>query len=484
MNILFVSAEVYPFAKVGGLADVAGSLPSAIKELGHDIRVILPLYGGIDAKKYGLKDAKNSKITLKPADKEIKISLKEAKLPETDVKVYFIENQEYYGITDKIYPTDREGEFEQERFVLMCYGALEAAKKLNFKPDIIHCNDWHSSNIPVLLKTKYKNDGFFENTSTVLTIHNAAYQGVFDKKILKFAGLDYKNKEIKDILGFEDGINCMKGGIICSDAVNTVSQKYALEMQTKEFGENLEGLFKKYSGKLSGILNGIDYNVWNPQTDKNIASAYSKTDLKGKSICKADLQKECSFEANPDIPVMGIVSRLVVQKGFELLFELEKELKELNIQLVVLGTGDEIYEKTLKNMQKNTENIKVSIGFNSILAEKIYAGCDFFLMPSRFEPCGLGQMIALRYATVPIVRATGGLADTIIDFDEAKDNSNGFVFQKFSSKELLKTVKRAVKVFEDKKEWKRLQLRAMDCDFSWEKSAQKYIELYQKVEKS
>ncbi len=484
MNILFVSAEVYPFAKVGGLADVAGSLPSAIKELGHDIRVILPLYGGIDAKKYGLKDVKNSKITIKPADKEITVFLKEAKLPETDVIVYFIENQEYYGITEEIYPTDRKGFFEEERFVLMGYAALEAVKKLDFKPDVIHCNDWHSCNIPVLLKIKYKNDSFFEKTATVLTIHNAAYQGFFDKKILQFAGLDYKNKEIKDILGFDEGINWMKGGVISSDAVNTVSQKYASEMQTKEFGENLEGLFKKFSGKLSGILNGIDYGVWNPQTDKNIASGYSKNDLEGKKTCKADLQKECGFEVNPDIPVMGIVSRLVIQKGFELIFEIEKELKDLNIQLVVLGTGDEIYEKTLKKMQKSAKNIKVSIGFNSILAEKIYAGCDFFLMPSRFEPCGLGQMIALRYAAIPIVRATGGLADTIIDYNEDKDNSNGFVFEKFSSKEFLKTIRRSIKVFENKKEWQKLQLRAMDCDFSWKKSAQSYIELYEKVGKN
>jgi len=479
LKILFAAAEVAPFAKIGGLGDVAGSLPKAISEAGHDIRVILPLYGCIDQKKYNLKNIFNSEINLNFGGKEVTVSLKEGKISDSDVIVYFIENNEYFGSHKEIYPKKTYARFDHERFIVFGLASLELAKKINFRSDIIHCNDWHAANIPVYLKTKIHN-AFYKDTAVVYSIHNLAYQGKYSKDILKFANLDINKLFRPDSLEFHDDINWMKGGIVYSDEINTVSENYAAEIQTPEYGEGLDGLLRANKYKLTGILNGIDYNVWNPETDPVIAANYSIKDLSGKNICKKALQNEFGLEQS-EKPVISIVSRLVDQKGLDLIFSVAEELKNMELQFIVLGTGEEKYERFFENLNKNSENIRSLIGFDAKLARKIYAGSDMFLMPSKFEPCGLGQLISLRYGTIPVVRKTGGLADTVIDYNGNKTSGNGFVFENYDSEHLINAIKRALEVFSNKEDRKKLIHNAMQNDFSWKKSADKYLSLYKKA---
>jgi starch synthase len=484
MRILLTAAEVAPFAKVGGLADVAGTLPSAVKNLGHDIRIVMPLYGSIDLSKYGIKDIKNCSAVLEMDDKRIPVSLKEGTLPNSDVIVYFVANDEYFCSHSEVYPKQQYLRFEQERFLVFGKAVLELIKKIDFKPDIIHCNDWHTANIPVFLKTLYRHDEFYKRTATVFSIHNLAYQGKYSPDVLDFAKIIPEEVFNVNGLEFYGDVNWMKGGIIYSDQVNTVSQKYAQEIQTPEYGEGLDGLLRASKHKLIGILNGIDYSVWNPETDGMIPENYSASDTRGKKECKRSLQKEYGLPQKiVTIPLIGIVSRLVDQKGFDLVARIADEFIEMDIQMIVLGSGQKEYEELFENLSKNSKNIRASIGFDAQVAQRIYAGCDMFLMPSKFEPCGLGQLIALKYGTIPIVRATGGLADTVVDrHDDGKEvNSNGFTFKDYDSGELLMAVKKAVKFYHDKKEWNKLVKTAMEYDFSWEKSAKSYIALYNRA---
>lgn len=479
MKILFAAAEVAPFAKIGGLGDVAGSLPKAISKAGHDIRVILPLYGCIDQKKYNLENIFNSQISLDFGGKEVRASLKEGKIPDSDVIVYFVANDEYFGSHNEIYPKKTYAGFDHERFVVFSLASLELAKKINFRPDMVHCNDWHAAKIPVYLKTKI-NDAFYKDTAIVYSIHNLAYQGKYSKNILEFANLDADKIFNPEGLEFHNDVNWMKGGIVYSDQVNTVSEKYAEEIQTPEYGEGLDGLLRANKYKLTGILNGIDYNVWNPETDSVIAANYGIKDLSGKNICKKALQNEFNLEQS-EKPVMAIVSRLVDQKGLDLIFSIAEELKNMELQFIILGAGEEKYEKFFGDLNKKSENIRSIIGFDTKLARKIYAGSDMFLMPSRFEPCGLGQLISLRYGTIPVVRKTGGLADTVIDYNSDKTSGNGFVFENYDSDHLLKTIKRALEIFSNKEDRKKIIYNGMSSDFSWKKSADKYLNLYKKA---
>lgn len=481
MNILFASAEVAPFAKVGGLGDVAGSLPKFIRKSGHDIRIIMPLYGCIDQKKYVLKDVLNSEINIQFGFRTHSFSLKQTKLPGSDVIVYFIVNNTYFSSHNEVYPRGAHTRFYHERFIVFGLAALELMKKIGFKPDIIHSNDWHAANIPVLLRTNYKNCEFYKNCKTVYTIHNLAYQGETGLEILEFANIIDDKVYGQDGVEFYGKLNWMKGAIVFSDQISTVSPTYAKEIQTHEYGEGLDFLLKSFNYKLTGILNGIDYSVWNPQTDKNIPEKYSIKNLSGKKICKKLLQEEFGLKADPDIPLIGLVTRLVDQKGLDLISAVAENLKDMNLQLVVLGTGQEKYENLFRNLTETSGNIKAIIEFMPDLANRIYAGSDMFLMPSRFEPCGLSQLISLKYGTIPIVRKTGGLADTIIDYDFDEENGNGFVFEDYDSYIFLNAITRALKVYKRKKDWNNLIHNAMSCDFSWKVSAGKYIELYQKA---
>ena len=481
MKILFTAAEVAPFAKVGGLADVAGSLPKFLKKLGNDIRVILPLYGSINQAKYNLEDVSNSEINIKFGHREFTVSLKQGKIPDSDVTVYFIVNNTYFGSHSEIYPDKAHERFEQERFLVFGLSTLELMKKIDFKPDIIHCNDWHTANIPVYLKTNYRNCEFYKNTSTVYSIHNLAYQGKFGFEILEFGNIIDNGVYGSEGLEYFDKINWMKGGIIYSDQVNTVSPTYAEEIQSPEYGEGLDGLLRSNNYKLTGILNGIDYDVWNPKTDPVLPQNYSVVDLSGKNKCKIELQKELGLKQNPVTPLIGLISRLVDQKGLDLIAGIAENIKNMDLQLAVLGTGQEKYELLFKDLTTTSDNIKAVIGFNGNLAKKIYAGCDMFLMPSRFEPCGLGQLIALKYGTIPIVRKTGGLADTVIDYNLDEKNGNGFVFEDYDSCVLFNAISRALNAYKNEQEWAHITNRAMRFDFSWEKSADKYVDLYKKA---
>lgn len=481
MKIILSAAEVAPFVKVGGLADVSGSLPQFIKEAGHDIRLILPLYGPVQEKVLSLEKVPNSNIELKFGTKLINVALKQAFLPDTDILVYFIENNEYFGSHNEIYPQKKHARFEQERFLVFGLSVLKLMEKINFKPDIIHCNDWHTANIPVYLKTIFKSSEFYKETKILFSIHNLAYQGLYSKDILEFANLDQYNLFTPDKLEFYNDVNWMKGGIVYSDAVNTVSEKYTKEIQTPEYGEKLDGLLREKSYKISGILNGIDCKKWNPETDNLIPEKYSKTNLTGKKVCKKFLQQEFKLEESNTTPLIGIVSRLAPQKGLDLIQAISDDLKHLNMQLVVLGSGEEEFEILFKDLNLTSKNIRSVIGFNSDLAQKIYAGIDLFLMPSKFEPCGLGQIISLRYGTLPIVRKTGGLSDTIKDFSLESTDGNGFVFEEYDANKLLETVKKAIEIYKNKNLFNKAILNAMNSDFSWNKSAKKYIELYEKI---
>lgn len=482
MNILFASAEVSPFAKVGGLADVAGSLPKAIKEKGHDIRVMMPAYGSIDYEKYDIVDLPNPPIIVQMGGRDIPISFKYGKLPGSDVTIYFLANDEYFGNHHEVYPQHMYYRFEQERFTIFSKAVLEGAMMLGFQPDVIHCNDWHTGSIPVFLKEHYKWSGFHSNIKTLFSIHNLAYQGKYSEDILDFTGLSHELKH-PERLEFYDDINWMKGAMVFADKITTVSEKYAQEILTPDYGEGLDGLLRWKTYKLSGILNGLDYSVWNPEEDKTLVANYSANDLAGKAECKKAIQKEYDLAQESKTPLIGLVSRLVDQKGLDILAGAMEELAHMDLQFVVLGSGDWGYEQYFKELSNKYDNIGVSIGYDSKLAERIYSGCDMFLMPSKFEPCGLGQLIALKYGTLPVVRETGGLADTVQNYNPETKEGNGFSFWEYSSYALVDAVKRACATFKKKKDWETIVKYAMQQDFSWKKSADKYIELYQNLSK-
>ncbi|MDD2680423.1 MAG: glycogen synthase GlgA [Candidatus Omnitrophica bacterium] len=459
MKIVMCASEVVPFAKTGGLADVAGALPLALEKEGQEVIIIMPRYKAVDSAKFNLKKL-NSGILAGVAGKNI--------------RVYFIENEEYFN-RDGLYG-DKNGDHKDnlDRFSYYCRKALELLKEINFKADIIHCHDWQSSLVPVFLKTIFNSDPFYKNMRTVLTIHNIGYQGLFLKEEFSKLSLDWNLFNIEG-LEFYGKINILKGGMLFADVINTVSPTYAKEIQTKAFGFGLEGVLNKRRDSVFGILNGLDYDIWNPETDKFIARNFSAADPSGKAKDKEDLEALCKLPLKKDVPLIGIVSRLAEQKGFDILAEGIDEICKMGIQMVILGTGDLKYHEVMQEMvAKYPKVISLNLRFDDPLAHKIYAGSDIFLMPSRYEPCGLGQLISLRYGTIPLVFKTGGLADTV-------NSENGFIFSNYSKLALIKTIRRALAAFKDKKEWEALVKNAMRCNFSWDASAKKYLELYAKA---
>ncbi len=460
MKIAMIASEVVPFAKTGGLADVAGALPLALENNGQDVIIIMP----------GYKTAHNSKVA---GIKNFQEGVSYSKIGK-NVRVYFIDKDKYFNRPELYGESSGDYPDNLERFSYFCKKALELLKIIKFKPDIIHCHDWQSALVPVYLKTTLAEEPFFNNSKTVFTIHNIGYQGLFEKEELPNTGLDWGvfNSEMLEYYG---KINILKGGIVFSDIINTVSDTYSKEIQTKEFGFGLEGVLSKRKKDLYGIINGLDYAIWNSTSDHFIIQNYSARDLSGKIAAKADLQKFCKLPVKAEAPLLGIVSRLAQQKGFDILAEGLDEICKMGVQLVILGMGDEAYLDILSAAAKKYPKvISFSSGFNDALAHKIYAGSDIFLMPSRYEPCGLGQMISLKYGAVPLVFKTGGLADTV-------NAGNGYVFDKYSSKELIAVIKKAVKDFKDKKAWKELMLSGMKCNFSWDTQSKKYIQLYEKA---
>ncbi len=482
MKVVFAASEIAPFAKTGGLADVAGSLPLEVCRLGYEVMAFLPRYKSVNV----------------DGDKRFELVLKQLAIPmgrdrenarlfrfkhDSGVQFYFIDQPELF-CRDELYGT-AAGDYpdNDHRFVFFQRGVLEALKALKIEADILHTHDWQTGLLPVYLKTAYADEPLFRKTKSIFTIHNLAYQGNFPPDSLPATGLGWELFTI-DGLEFYGKVNFMKGGIVYSDAVTTVSPRYAQEIQTKEAGCGLEGVLKQRKDHIYGIINGLDYQEWNPASDPALAENYDGNQIKGKQANKEALQKEHRFKVDPKTPVVGVVSRLVDQKGIDILISAMDELAGMGIQLIVLGTGEEKYHQMLRDIAKqHRQQFGVHIVFDPALAKRIYGGCDILLIPSYYEPCGLAQMIALRYGTVPLVRAVGGLADTVEEFDSDKGTETGFLFEDYTSRALVAALKRCLQVYENPASWNKLMANGMAVDFSWGASAKKYVDLYRQTKR-
>lgn len=478
LKILMLSAEMVPFAKVGGLADVAGALPKAMHALGHDVRVAMPRYGRIDPAHFNLQKA------LDPFPVPFENTNQDAAILEGElapgIPAYFIENKNYFG-RDGIYmyPDDAE------RFIFFSRAALEMLRRLNWQPDIIHCHDWHTALIPNWLRTIYASDPFFANTASVYTLHNIAYQGIFGHRVLEIAGLGAYGFIVQPSRAPEQNqfFDFMARGISYADQITTVSETYAREIQTPEFGEHLDLLVRERKDRLTGIPNGLDVDEYDPARDSHIAQKFDRDSIDVRAANKLALQNECGLPSTSDAAILAMVSRLSDQKGIDLVADtIDHILDTLPIQFVLMGTGDEHYHDFFTRLQQRYPNrVKVFLTFDSALARRIYAGADVLLMPSRAEPCGADQMIAMHYGCIPIVRATGGLADTVEDFDVRRDTGIGFVFRTYDRWAMFTMIVRAMTIYQLPKTWRALQLRAMAHDFSWETAARKYETVYQRA---
>ena len=487
-KILFVSSEVFPFMKTGGLADVSAALPQTLAELGHEVRIVVPKYGAVDDRKFKIHEVVRLKdLQVDIGGKEVIFSLKSCFLPgqRIRVQIYFLDNDEYFGSRNSLYVNPANGKDykdNDERFVLLSKSIFELIQKLGWIPDLIHCNDWQCGLIPAYLKTVYKDEEQFQQFKTLFTIHNIAYQGEFPASSFKKLGLPAELNSEKGIL-HKGKVNFMKSGLMFADAINTVSKTYAEEITKDDnYSSGLKGLLSKRKKDLYGIINGIDIKVWNPEKDKHLPKKYNIKTLANKAFNKQALTERFGLKYDENIPVLGIISRLFDSKGIDLVQKIFKDLMKLDIQLILLGTGDKKYHTFFDKMaHKHNDKFACYLGFNDDLAHLIESGADIFLMPSKFEPCGLNQMYSLRYGTVPVVRETGGLADTVVKFNEKTGEGNGFVFKKYDANEFLKEIKRAIKVFNDKKTWTQIMKSGMKSDFSWHSSAKKYIDLYKTI---
>jgi starch synthase len=485
LDVLFVASEAVPFAKTGGLADVAGALPKALSELGHRVCVFLPKYGSIDEKKFQMSAVPEARELYVPIGfKSEKSAIKSTVIPNTQVKVYLLESSKYFEREDLYVDPKTKNDYtdNDERFIFFCRGILKGLRRMGWHPDIIHCNDWHSGLIPAYLKTIYMKDGFFKDTKTLFTIHNLAYQGRFPAASFAKTNLPPEVFSPEGVEFYGD-LNFMKAGLYYANAISTVSEKYAEEIRTlDEYGYRMNGLLEKRKSVLYGILNGVDYNIWNPAVDNKIAQKFDARSLSKKAENKKALLARYDLTYKEGVPVIGVISRLADQKGFDLIGETMADMLSLDIQFVLLGTGEKKYHELFQSVQKKyPEKVGVFLGFNDELAHLVEAGSDMFLMPSRYEPCGLNQMYSLKYGTVPIVRATGGLADTIHEFDPSAGTGNGFVFVPYDGKELLKAVSRAVVTYKNQSFWKKIMKNGMSQDFSWKVSAKKYADLYARL---
>ncbi len=477
MKVALTVSECVPFAKTGGLADVAGALVKVLKKRRIDVCVIMPKYKKIDDKKFKIKPLLQNLVI--PVDgRLVTASVWTTKLDRT-VPVYFVKNQNYFD-RDELYRTSQNDYPDNaERFIFFSRACLETLKAIGFQPDIIHAHDWQTGLIPAYLKTLYLTDNFFYKTATVYTIHNIAFQGLYPRDVLDLAGFSWYDF-IPDKLEYYGQINFMKAGIVYANKINTVSETYAQQIQTSnEYGRGMEGILKSRTEDLEGIVNGIDTTEWDPSKDKYIAKNYSAKDMKNKIICKTLLCEELGWSQDLTIPVIGMVSRLDPLKGFDLIAQNVHTLMQKTLRLVILGRGDQVYESALtKIVEQFSDKIALRLEFNDPLAHKIYAGADMFLMPSYIEPCGLAQMIAMHYGTIPVVYHTGGLADTVENFDETTKKGNGIVFDEYNGIIFVDTLTRTLNLFNDPEKWSKIIHNAITSNFSWDKSATKYINLY------
>lgn len=475
MKVLFVASEAVPFIKTGGLADVMGALPKALAQKGADVRLVIPKYSGIaDAVKEKMKTVVTGTVNLSWRQLYYGVEAVE----QDGVTVYFIDN-EWYFKRDNLYGYGDDA----ERFAYFCRAVLTMLPAVGFKPDIIHCNDWHTGLMGVFLKEDFRHDDFYKDMKLVYTIHNLKYQGIYPPSIMRdIIGLP---QELFDKGNLEcDGcVNYMKSGLVYADRVTTVSPTYAQEITYPYFGEGLDGYIRANSGKVSGILNGLDVDAYNPETDPYIKKQYSvDTAWADKRENKDALRAELGLRIKRGVPLIAMVTRLVEDKGLDLVMRIMDELVDDEVQLVLVGTGDAGYEDAFRELAyRHSNKVSANIMFNEALAHKVYAASDMFLMPSRYEPCGLSQLIALRYGSIPIVRETGGLKDTVQPFDKYSKQGNGLTFPNFNAHELLFTTKRALGYYEDDSLWDQLVRNAMTSDYSWNQSADAYISLYESV---
>jgi starch synthase len=475
-----VAPEALPFAKTGGLADVTGALPVALASLGHQVSLIMPRYPTVERAVRSLEKAYDKLEVSMGSHTEYGAVWRTRLAPR--IPVYFIEHQGYFN-RDAFYTT-ANGDYPDnaQRFAFFAKAALETCRVLNLQPDILHCHDWQAALIPAYLKTTLHHDAAFTSVGSLLTIHNIAYQGLFPPEVMTFLQLPPQTYA-PDGVEFYGRVNYLKAGIVYADLINTVSRRYSQEIQTAEFGCGLDGILRYRGHDVDGILNGIDDREWNPASDRLIAARYTALHLAGKQVCKRDLLER--FGLSPDwmtAPLVGMTSRLVDQKGFDLIESAIHRMLALDLGLVVLGMGEGRYEDFLRQIQERyAGKMGVIIDFDNRLAHQIEAGSDIFLMPSRFEPCGLNQMYSLRYGTIPVVHATGGLDDTIESYDPAAECGNGFKFAAYDAEAMLATLQRALTLYRDRPAWEGLMRRGMQTDFSWTKSAQAYTELYAKV---
>ncbi len=477
-KVLFVSSEVFPFSKTGGLADVSASLPGELASLGCEVRVMTPFYRCVAKGRFGI-ERETRRIKGEIMGRMPGFDLYSRK--SGGVITYFIANRKYFARRG-LYGSSK-GDYRDNglRFGFFARAVLAALKAVNFKPDVIHCNDWQTALIPFYLMFGLREDDLFRDAGTLFTIHNMAYQGVFSKKIMKKLGIPERLFNMND-LEFYGKVNFMKSGILYSDAVSTVSHKYAEEIMTPEYGCGLDGLLRTRKDVLYGIPNGVDYSVWSPKADRFISDNYDAGSVDKKLDCKRDLLDHVQLKVPLDKPLLGCVTRLAEQKGMDLLAGIVEKIVQTGAGMVVLGRGSRYYNNLFHGLaRKYPQNVYACSDFNDELAHKIEAGCDIFVMPSRYEPCGLNHMYSIKYGTIPVVRATGGLDDVIIDFDEDRDHGNGFKFGPAEGEALLKAIKRAVDVYGDKGLWRKLMVQAMGYDFSWARSAKQYLQLYKKI---
>ena len=489
MKIVMVASEVVPYSKTGGLGDVIGALPVALDKLGEEVTVISPLYAMVrnSAREMGLEldDTGSRSVRVPVGDFDQEVRLVRGRLPDSGVTVYFLQNDRYYD-RPGLYVNPADGSDYQdnsERFVCLCRGALEVCKAQGIAADVFHCHDWQTGLIATYVKHLYQAD--FPRAASVFTVHNLAYQGLFWQGDMGLTGLPWELFNWR-MLEYYGNLSFLKAGLVSADAVSTVSKRYAKEIQTQEFGMGMHGVLQTREDALFGIVNGVDYGVWDPATDSRIAKNYSPDDLAGKAECKKAVQAEFNLPQQADAPLIGMIGRLVEQKGFDLVAMELDTLMERDVQLVVLGTGEERYHEMLRSMAlRYPENIGVRLGFDEALAHRIEAGADMFLMPSRFEPCGLNQLYSLKYGTVPVVSATGGLVDTVVGYSKQTSGrgvATGFTFRPGSASVMIQAIDRALDMYRNKRdEWRALMLRGMKQDWSWGRSAQEYRSMYAKA---
>ncbi|MBD7913453.1 glycogen synthase GlgA [Clostridium cibarium] len=474
MKILFVASEAHPFIKSGGLGDVAGALPKELAKKGVDVRVVIPKYRSINWELKGkIRFIKWYTVNVGWRAQYCGVF----EYNHEGVIYYLIDNEAYFD-RDGLYGFYDDG----ERFAFFDRAVLNMLKQIAWQPDVIHCNDWQTGMIPVLLRLEYSKDLFYSSIRTVFSIHNILFQGCFDKTILpELFGYDYepyKNKSLE----FDKGVSFMKGGLNYSDLISTVSYSYANEIKTPDYGEKLDGLLRCREGALRGILNGIDYEEFNPATDNYIYKKYDVSTLKDKQTNKVELQRELGLYENRNTPMIGMITRLTKQKGIELLVYIAERLLQQDVQLVIVGTGDKNFEDYFKWLDyRYGDKVSANIRFDNTLAHKVYAASDMFLMPSLFEPCGLGQLIALRYGSIPIVRETGGLRDTVTPYNQYDESGNGFSFANFNGEEMLSIIQYAINIYYDKRQWNKIIRHAMRSDNSWSKSAEEYLNMYREL---